>query len=446
MVKHPAAGKKTADDIDLPAKEPRSPTVAPSKPRLLSILGPGLITGASDDDPSGIATYTQTGAQFGYSIGWTLLFSYPLMAAIQMISARIGRTTGAGIAGNLRRFYPNWIVYSGILLLLVANTINLGADIGAMGESVRVLIGGPQIAYVLGFGAICAVLQIFLAYKRYVVVLKWLTLALFAYVATLLFVKIDWRALLIGLFVPRLETGVDYLTAIVAIFGTTISPYLFFWQSSQEVEDTKTTPKRKPLKRAPEQASDAHDRIQFDTLLGMGFSNLIALAIMVTAAATLHAAGDKNVQNAADAARALRPLAGPFAEALFALGIVGTGLLAVPVLAGSAAYGVGEAFRWPTGLDRAPKEAKAFYATIAAATVAGVLLNFTPINPIRALYWSAVINGLVAVPIMAIMMMMAANPKVMGQFTIDRPLKILGWLSTAVMALAAAGMIAFSFL
>ena len=216
-------------------------------------------------------------------------------------------------------------------------------DIGAMGESVRVLIGGPQIAYVLGFGAICAVLQIFLAYKRYVVVLKWLTLALFAYVATLLFVKIDWRALLIGLFVPRLETGVDYLTAIVAIFGTTISPYLFFWQSSQEVEDTKTTPKRKPLKRAPEQASDAHDRIQFDTLLGMGFSNLIALATMVTAVATLHAAGDKNVQNAADAARALRPLAGPFAEALFALGIVGTGLLAVPVLAGSAAYGVGEA-------------------------------------------------------------------------------------------------------
>jgi Mn2+/Fe2+ NRAMP family transporter len=235
------------------------------------------------------------------------------------------------------------------------------------------------------------------------------------------------------------------LTSIVAIFGTTISPYLFFWQSSQEVEDTKTTPKREPLKRKPEQAPDAHGRIQFDTLLGMGFSNAIALAIMVTAAATLNVAGVKNVQSAADAARALRPLAGSFAEALFALGIVGTGLLAVPVLAGSAAYGVGEAFRWPTGLDRAPKEAKAFYGTIAAATAAGVLLNFSPIDPIQALFWSAVVNGVVAVPIMAIMMRMAANPKVMGRFAIGRPLKILGWLATAVMAFAAGAMIILSF-
>ena len=431
--------------IDSSSGALRAPAVGSSKPRLFRVLGPGLVTGASDDDPSGIATYTQTGAQFGYGVAWTLLFSYPLMAAIQIISARIGRTTGAGIAGNLRRFYPNWIVRSAILLLLVANTINLGADIGAMGEAVRVLVGGPQIAYVLAFGALCAVLQIFLAYKRYVAILKWLTLALFAYVATLLFVKIDWRALSIGLLVPRLSTGADYLTSIVAIFGTTISPYLFFWQSSQEVEDTKTTPQRKPLKRAPEQAPDAQNRIQFDTLLGMGFSNGIALAIMVTAAATLNVAGVKNVQNAADAARALRPLAGPFAEALFALGIVGTGLLAVPVLAGSAAYGVGEAFRWPTGLDRAPKEAKAFYATISAATAAGVILNFSPIDPIQALLWSAVVNGVVAVPIMAIMMTMAANPKVMGQFTIGRTLKVLGWLSTAAMALAAAGMIVLSF-
>ncbi len=432
--------------IDSLSGASRAPAVGSSKPRLFRVLGPGLVTGASDDDPSGIATYTQTGAQFGYGVAWTLLFSYPLMAAIQIISARIGRTTGAGIAGNLRRFYPNWIVRSAILLLLVANTINLGADIGAMGEAVRVLVGGPQIAYVLAFGALCAVLQIFLAYKRYVAVLKWLTLALFAYVATLLFVKIDWRALSIGLFVPRLSTGADYLTAVVAIFGTTISPYLFFWQSSQEVEDTKTTPQREPLKRKPEQAPDAHSRIQLDTLIGMGFSNGIALAIMVTAAATLNVAGVKNVQSAADAARALRPLAGSFAEALFALGIVATGLLAVPVLAGSAAYGVGEALRWPTGLDRAPKEAKAFYATIAAATAAGVVLNFSPIDPIKALFWSAVVNGVVAVPIMAIMMTMAANPRVMGQFTIGRTLKVLGWLSTAVMALAAGGMILLSLL
>jgi NRAMP (natural resistance-associated macrophage protein)-like metal ion transporter len=426
------------------AETVRSPIVGPSKPRLLQVLGPGLITGASDDDPSGIATYTQTGAAFGYGLAWTLLFSYPLMAAIQIISARIGRTTGAGIAGNLRRFYPNWMVYCGVALLLAANTINLGADIGAMAEATRVVIGGPQLLFVLAFGGVCALMQIFLAYKRYVTILKWLTLALFAYVGTLFFVKIDYGQLFAGTLAPRISLEPTTLTAVVAILGTTISPYLFFWQSSQEVEDTKAIPQRRPLKRAPQQGPDAHARIQLDTLIGMGFSNVIALAIMVTAAATLYVAGHKDVQTAADAARALRPLAGPFAEVLFALGIVGTGLLAVPVLAGSAAYGLGEAFRWPTGLDRAPKEAKAFYGAIAAATGAGVLLNFSPIDPIRALFWSAVVNGVVAVPIMGVMMIMAANPKVMGEFTIGWPLKTLGWLSTLVMALAAAGMIAFS--
>jgi NRAMP (natural resistance-associated macrophage protein)-like metal ion transporter len=420
-----------------------SSVVEPSTPRLLRVLGPGLITGASDDDPSGIATYTQTGAQFGYGLAWTLLFSYPLMVAIQIISARIGRTTGAGIARNLRKFYPNWIVYSGIALLLVANTINLGADIGAMAEAVRLLLGGPQTACVVVIGVVCAAMQIFLAYDHYVGVLKWLTLALFAYLATLFFVKIDWTALSLGLIAPQITFDSSALTAVVAIFGTTISPYLFFWQSSQEVEDTKAEPRRSPLKRAPDQAPDAHNRIELDTVVGMGFSNVIALAIMVTAAATLNVAGVTTVQTAADAARALKPLAGSFAEALFALGIVGTGLLAVPVLAGSAAYAVGEAFRWPTGLARAPKEAKAFYATIAIATLAGALMNFTPIDPIRALYWSAVLNGVVAVPIMAVMMLMASNPKVMGQFTIELPLRVFGWLSTIVMALAAAGMIAF---
>jgi len=429
---------------DAPAKAPRSPVVGHSKPRLFSILGPGLITGASDDDPSGIATYTQTGAALGYAASWTLLFSYPLMAAIQIISARIGRTTGAGIAGNLRKHYPNWVVHTGIVLLLIANTINLGADIGAMGASVRLLIGGPQLLYVIAFGAICALAQIFLAYKRYVAVLKWLTLALFAYVATLFFVKIDWAALAAGLFAPGISFKADYMTSVVAILGTTISPYLFFWQSSQEVEDTKAKPAREPLKRAPQQAEDALNRIQLDTLVGMGFSNGIALAIMVTAAATLHVAGQTSIQTAADAAAALKPLAGPLAGVLFALGIIGTGLLAAPVLAGSAAYGVGEAFRWPTGLARAPKEARAFYGTIAAATAAGVLMNFTPIDPIKALFWSAVINGVVAVPIMAIMMLMAADDRVMGEFVIGRTLKILGWLSTAAMALAAVGMAAFA--
>ena len=376
-------------------------------------------------------------------MAWTLLFSYPLMVAIQIISARIGRTTGAGLAGNLRKFYPNWIVYWGVALLLLANTINLGADIGAMSESVRLLLGGPQTAYVLVIGVVCAAMQLLLAYDSYVGLLKWLTLALFAYVATLFFVKIDWTALSLGLIASRITFESSALTAVVAVFGTTIRPHLFFWQSSQEVEDTKAEPRRKPLKRAPDQAPDAYNRIELDTVVGMGFSNIIALAIMVTAAATLNVAGVTTVQTAADAARALKPLAGSFAEALFALGIVGTGLLAAPVLAGSAAYAIGEAFRWPTGLARAPKEAKAFYGTIAVATLAGALMNLSPIDPIRALYWSAVLNGVVAVPIMAIMMLMASNPRVMGRFTIELPLKVLGWLSTAVMALAAIGMIAF---
>jgi NRAMP (natural resistance-associated macrophage protein)-like metal ion transporter len=430
---------------DLTNEATRDSVVEPTTPRFARLLGPGLITGASDDDPSGIATYTQTGAQFGYAVSWTLLFSYPLMVAVQIVSARIGRTTGVGIAGNLRRFYPNWVAYAGVTLLVLANTINLGADIGAMGAAVRVIAGGPQTLFVLLFGAVCAAMQIFLAYKRYVAVLKWLTLALFAYVATLMFVKVDWAQLLAGLVIPRLAFEKSYLTAVVAILGTTISPYLFFWQSSQEVEDTKAAPLRKPLKSAPEQATDAYSRIQLDTMIGMGFSNLIALAIMVTAAATLNAAGKTDIGTAADAALALRPLAGPYAEMLFALGIVGTGLLAVPVLAGSAAYGVGEAFRWRTGLDRAPREARAFYGVIAAATAAGVLLNFTPVDPIRALFWAAVINGVVAVPIMAIMMMMASNPRVMGQFAIGWKLRTLGWVSTAVMAVAAAGMIVLSF-
>ena len=258
-------------EVKLAAAPPAS---EPSKSRILRVLGPGLITGASDDDPSGIATYTQTGAQFGYGIAWTLLFSYPLMVAIQIISARIGRTTGAGIARNLRKFYPNWIVYSGIALLLLANTINLGADIGAMAESVRLLVGGSQTAYVLVIGVVCAAMQIFLAYDRYVGVLKWLTLALFAYVATLFFVKVDWTALSLGLIAPHITFESSALTAVVAIFGTTISPYLFFWQSSQEVEDTKAEPRREPLKRAPDQAPDAYDRIELDTVVGMGFSNI----------------------------------------------------------------------------------------------------------------------------------------------------------------------------
>ena len=420
----------------------KSAVVEKSKPRLFRVLGPGLITGASDDDPSGIATYSQTGAQLAYLASWTLVFSYPLMTAIQVISARLGRTTGRGIAGNLAKHYSPVFLYSAVGLLLLANIINIGADIGAMADALRLLVGGPQIFYVVVFGLIAVLMQVFLAYKRYVGVLKWLTLALFAYIGTLLFVHVDWAALATGLFIPRLSFDKDYLTGIVAIFGTTISPYLFFWQSSQEVEDIRAKPKRDPLTRAPEQAPQAQARINLDTAIGMAFSNIIALAIMVAAAATLNASGKTDITSSAQAAEALRPLAGPVAAFLFAAGIIGTGLLAVPVLGGSAAYAVGEALKWKVGLDRKPKEAQAFYGTIAAATLIGAALNLTTINPIQALFWSAVINGFVAVPIMALMMVMAGQRTIMADHAIGGGLKVLGWGATLLMAFTALAMLA----
>jgi Mn2+/Fe2+ NRAMP family transporter len=412
----------------------------PSKSRLLSVLGPGLITGASDDDPSGIATYSQAGSQLGYGITWTMLFSYPLMTVIQEISGRIGRTTGRGIAGNIRQHYPNWLLQSIVALLFVANILNIGADLGAMGDATALLIGGSRLLYVVFFGGLCALLQIFMQYARYVSVLKWLTLALFAYFGTVMVVKIPWGAAALGFLVPTFSLDPAFWTTVVAILGTTISPYLFFWQASQEAEDTKEKPQREPLVKAPQQGPDAIGRIRLDTYVGMAFSNLVALAIMITTAATLHKAGITDIESSSQAAEALRPVAGAFAFMLFAVGIVGTGLLAVPVLAGSAAYALGEARRWPIGLARKPKEAKAFYLTIAVAAFVGILINFSPINPIKALYWSAVINGIVAVPVMAIMMFMAVDAKIMGNFTISPLMRVIGWVATAVMGLAVVGM------
>jgi NRAMP (natural resistance-associated macrophage protein)-like metal ion transporter len=433
-----------AFEIEQPADVGASAVVEPTKPRLLGILGPGLITGASDDDPSGIATYSQAGAQFGYALTWTMLFTYPLMTAVQMVSARMGRTTGRGLAGNLRQHCPPWLLTSVVMLLLVANAINIGADLGAMADASRLVLGGPQVLYVLLFASVCIVLQVFLQYARYVSVLKWLTLFLFAYVATLFMVKVSWAEVAERLVVPEVNWDKDYLTTIVAVLGTTISPYLFFWQASQEAEDVRTLPARQILKRAPEQGEGALNRIHLDTFIGMGFSNLIALAIMITAAATLHANDITNIQTSAQAAEALRPIAGSLAETIFALGVIGTGLLSVPVLAGSAAYAVGEARKWPTGLARQPMEAKAFYAVICIATFVGMIMNFTPVDPIRALYWSAVINGVVAVPVMAIMMWLAAAPKVMGEFAVTGWVKALGWAATAVMAVAVLAMLATS--
>ncbi|MFE1597747.1 NRAMP family divalent metal transporter [Methylobacterium sp. ID0610] len=433
---------RTDDDPEDP-----SPVVGPSKPRLLRVLGPGLITGASDDDPSGIATYAQAGAAFGYGLGWTLLYSYPLMVAVQMIAARIGRTTGHGIAGVLRRHAPHGLLQVTVLLLVVANTVNLGADLGAMADAAILLRpGAPRWLLVLLFASVCVVLQTWLAYARYVAVLKWLTLALFAYFAALATTQVAWGAFALGTLVPRLGFDREELTTVVAVFGTTISPYLFFWQSSEEAEDLRVHPRRRDLIHAPEQGRAALHRIELDTLVGMAVSNLVALAILGTGASALHARGVTEIRTSAEAAAALRPVAGPFAEAVFALGVIGVGLLAVPVLAGSSAYAVGEARRWPVGYSRHVQEARAFYGVVALATLVGMLIGLTPgLDPVRALFWSAVLNGVVAVPVMAVMMRLAADPAVMGRFAVAGWLKGLGWLATGAMALAVAGMAVTAF-
>jgi len=408
--------------------------------RLREIIGPGLITGASDDDPSGIATHSQAGARFGYGMCWTIIATYPLMAAVQIISARIGRTTGHGIAGALARCYPRWITVSIVTLLVTANTINIGADIGAMADAGRLVFGGSPLLYLLGFAAFCALTEVFAKYKRYVRLLKWLTLALFAYVATLLMVDIPWGTALRETFIPPLSMDPAYVTMIVAIFGTTISPYLFFWQASEEAEEVHEDPDRHPLKRAPEEGPVELQRIELDTLVGMAFENLVALSIMLTTAATLNVANITDIESSAQAAEALRPIAGDWATSIFALGIVGTGLLAVPVLAGSAAYALGEVLHRPVGLARKPRKAKTFYGAIVAATLIGAVMNLTPINPIKALYWAAVVNGIASVPVMAMMMLMSARRDIMGRFTVSGPLRWLGWLTTLLMAGAVAAM------
>jgi Mn2+/Fe2+ NRAMP family transporter len=376
-----------------------------------------------------------------------MLFSYPLMSAIQEISGRIGRVTGHGIAGNIRRYYPAWLLYPVVFLLVVANTFNIGADIGAMGDALRLLIGGNALLYAIAFAALCVVLQILIPYASYCSFLKWLTLVLLSYVATTLVVHVPWGDALYQTITPRLGKSGDYWATFIAILGTTISPYLFFWQASQETEEIRDKPLDHPLKVAPEQAEQQFGRIRIDTYIGMFISNIIAFFIILAAAVTLHAHGVKTIDTADQAAEALRPLAGRFAFTLFAAGIVGTGLLAVPVLAGSAAYAVGEALKWPTGLDRKPLAAKGFYGVLAVATLVGLAMNFpavqrhTHLTPIRALFWSAVINGVVAVPIMVVMMLMTDNKKAMGKFAgSSQFLRVFGWLATGVMGAAAVGL------
>lgn len=402
-------------------------------PSFLRHVGPGVVTGAADDDPSGIATYTQAGAQFGTGLLWTVFLSLPFMIAIQMVSARIGRVTGQGVAANLRDHMPRWLLLGLVGLLVVANTINIAADIGAMGEALQLVVGGGQHFHSLAFGAVTVLLQVFVPYRRLAHILKWLTLTLFAYVAAVFVVDVPWGHVLHDLVVPKLQWRSDYWMMIVALLGTTISPYLFFWQASQEVEELR--------QKGGRRGSDAEvwralRRVKLDTWIGMIFSNAIAFFVMVVGGAVLFKAGIHDVTSAAQAAEALRPLAGDFAFWLFAGGIIATGLLAVPVLASSAAYAVAEAFGWEEGLERHWHEAKKFYAIIGIATLAGTALDFTPVDPMKALYWSAVINGVVAVPIMAAMMMLVAREKVMGAFVASRRTRWLGWAGTALMGFA----------
>ena len=407
--------------------------------RLLGQLGPGLITGAADDDPSGIATYSQGGAQAGMGLLWTLVLTYPLMSAVQLISAHIGRVTGHGLAANMRRLFPRQIVMGMVGLLFIANTINIGADLAAMGSAATLVTGLPPHRLTLGFAAASLLLQIFVPYHRYAHFLKWLTLVLFAYVALLFTVRIDWHAVGIGLLLPRLG-GKSDMIAIVAIFGTTISPYLFFWQSGQEVEEIADHPGAQPLRRDGGDGTRELRRMRFDTWVGMALSNLIALAIMVGTAATLHVAGTTEIETAADAAMALRPIAGRFAFLLFSLGIIGTGMLAVPVLAGSTAYAVAGMCGWRSSLGCKFPEAKGFYAIIGCATLFGIVIDWLPIDPVKALFWSAVLNGLVAVPLLVAMMLIVSSGHIMGRFKAGWGLLASGWACTLVMAGAAVGL------
>ncbi|WP_447954000.1 NRAMP family divalent metal transporter [Sphingopyxis chilensis] len=421
---------------DEPVPLAASPETRPKRGSVSRLFGAGLITGAADDDPSGIVTYSQAGAQFGYQLGWTMLVSLPLLAAVQQIAARVGRTTGRGLIANLRGHAPRTVLIGTVLLLAIANVINLGADLGAMGEVAALVIGGPPHPYVIAFGAFCAIAQIFIHYASYVRFLRWLTLSLFAYVATTLAVAVPWGEVAMRTLLPTISTTPDYLLAVVAIFGTTIGPYLIFWQAAEEVEDLKLDGGQ-PLLSDSASATSELRRIRLDTWLGIGFSNLVGLFIIIATAATLHAQGAQAITSAEQAAQALRPIAGSFAASAFAAGIIGTGLLAVPVLAGSAAYATGEAFGRPVGLGRRPTEAKTFYTVVGLATLIGTALHFTSLDPMRALFWSAVINGVLVIPILVVLLTVARDEKIMGQFRARGPLLWLGWMTVATMTLSA---------
>lgn len=422
----------------------------PKDKPLASRLGPGLITGAADDDPSGIATYSQAGSQFRFGLAWTLLLTTPLMIGVQMLSARIGWVTGEGLGANIAKVCPRWVTLSLVGLLVVANTINIAADIGAMGEAVRLLVGGHVVFYIIGFGALSMVAQVYFSYERTVRILKWLTLALFSYVAVILSVSVPWKqalheAAMPWAYFPKGVSMNEYASMVVAVLGTTISPYLFFWQASQEVEDNNRRPEAAALRTHPSYAAEHLSRIKQDTFIGMIFSNLIAICIVIATAVTLNEQGITNIQTSAQAAEALRPVAGEFAFAVFALGIIGTGMLAVPVLAGSAAYAVSEVVGWKTGLSRGFREAKGFYIIIIAATVLGTAIGALEVDPMKALVWSAIVNGVISVPIIVVMMWIGQSTRIMGALTISTRHRVFGWAATGVMGMAVAFMLLTSF-
>jgi Mn2+/Fe2+ NRAMP family transporter len=403
----------------------------------LSRIGPGLITGVADDDPSGIATYSQAGAQFGLDMLWTMPLAYPLMAAIQSMCARIGRVTGKGLAANIKAAFPPIILKAVVLLLLIANTLNIAADIAAMGETAELVTGFDRHLMTIVFVLATLLLQVLVPYHRYVFFLKWLTLSLLAYAAVLFTVHVPWREVALRTFWPNLTLNSDAATVIVGVFGTTISPYLFFWQASEEVEDMHGGG---ALAREPDAAVRELRRIRWDTWSGMFYSDLTAYFIILATAVTLHASGVTNIETAAQAASALRPLAGDLAFLLFALGILGVGLIGVPVLAGSAAYAVAEALDWNWGLERKPADACGFYGVICVSVLASLVIQYSPISPMKALFWSAVVNGVVAVPLMVVIIILASSRSVMGPYTAPRTLIAFGCIATAVMGAAAAMM------
>ena len=406
----------------------------------LSRIGPGLITGVADDDPSGIATYSQAGAQFGLNMLWTMPLAFPLMAAVQSMCAHIGRVTGKGLAANIKATFSPIVLLGVVLLLLVANILNIAADVAAMGEVAELVTGLNRhlMTAVFVFGTL--LLQVFVPYHRYVFFLKWLTLSLLAYAAVLFTVHVPWGQVALRTVWPRLTLNSGTAAMVVAVFGTTISPYLFFWQASEEVEDMQARQGAAPLVRDARKAGTELRRIRWDTWSGMLYSNITAYFIILATAVTLNVAGITDINTAAQAASALRPLAGDFAYTLFALGILGVGLIGVPVLAGSAGYAISEAMDWKWGLERKATDARGFYGVIAVSVLAGLGIQYLPITPMKALFWSAVINGVVAVPLMVVIILLVSNKSVMGAFTASRSLIILGWIATAVMGAAAVRM------